>query len=626
MFKRTLACALFAITGHVYAADIQVTTLVDEDKDDTVCSLREAVFFLNNRAKKEYENGYHGCGNKDATSVIVLERDKEYTLNNTIEIKAAMSINTATSGDFNDSKKGMNNATIKMIGAERMFLINDGSVENALISVYFNELNLQGSTTKINEGALIYNREALSIQYSRLMGGNAVKGGAIYNAGVLSDAQKTAGVVTLVNSIAQGNKADQGAVIYSEMPLYLIRQSVIRNNVGLAGATGALLFTQTSFTDETIGTALFNRVSGLRNSTIYNNKGGYVANIREGMLLNNVTLIKNAAGLYLQAPKWNSTTTTGEDTTTTAYPSAYISNNIIVDNNGNNCTAAVNDASVVQSNLTEADCNQNAPAERPNFLWNKNDAKHKLIAGELEGVCAAPPATGLLCPYYTPKDQMLGFFKPRLLTSYNTLSDSLIVNKGRIYSDGSTLGLASCENTDQRGKSRSGYDELCDLGAIELVVDRGDIPIVGQDILYGQTAKFSIADSLLDGELINPEACKTILGKELDSKGQPWQPGCLEIQQTQTPSKGTLKLDQDGNVTYVPLSNWHGADKFNLRVMTTTTRLNDSSNYYITIPTTIVQEPPNNFESKTVNVGGGSFGLSAILMLLGLVGLRRYKA
>jgi len=43
MLKRTLACALFAITGHVYSADIQVTTLVDEDKDDTVCSLREAV-------------------------------------------------------------------------------------------------------------------------------------------------------------------------------------------------------------------------------------------------------------------------------------------------------------------------------------------------------------------------------------------------------------------------------------------------------------------------------------------------------------------------------------------------------------------------------------------------------
>lgn len=31
MLKRTLACALFAITGHAYSADIQVTTLVDED-------------------------------------------------------------------------------------------------------------------------------------------------------------------------------------------------------------------------------------------------------------------------------------------------------------------------------------------------------------------------------------------------------------------------------------------------------------------------------------------------------------------------------------------------------------------------------------------------------------------
>ena len=62
MLKRTLACALFAITGHAYSADIQVTTLVDEDKDDTVCSLREAVEFINKRSQTAFENGYHGCG------------------------------------------------------------------------------------------------------------------------------------------------------------------------------------------------------------------------------------------------------------------------------------------------------------------------------------------------------------------------------------------------------------------------------------------------------------------------------------------------------------------------------------------------------------------------------------
>ncbi|QXR26838.1 GlyGly-CTERM sorting domain-containing protein [Acinetobacter junii] len=50
------------------------------------------------------------------------------------------------------------------------------------------------------------------------------------------------------------------------------------------------------------------------------------------------------------------------------------------------------------------------------------------------------------------------------------------------------------------------------------------------------------------------------------------------------------------------------------------------ANYYITIPTTIVQDPPNNFESKTVNVSGGSLGLTSILMLLGLIGFRRFKA
>ena len=626
MFKRTLACALFAITGHVYAADIQVTTLVDEDKDDTVCSLREAVFFLNNRAKKEYENGYHGCGNKDASSIIVLQRDKEYSLNKSLELKVGMTITTATSGDFNDNKKGVNNATLKMVGSDRIFFINDGSVEKELILVNLNELNLKGSATKLNDGGLIYNREALNIQYSRLTSGNATRGGGIYNAGILSDTEKTAGIVRIGNSILEGNKADKGAVIYSEMPRYLVFQSVIRDNQGTSAIDGAILFVQTGFRDETTGVALQSRFAGINNTTIFQNKGGYVANIREGMIVNNITMIKNAAGLYLQAPKWTSKTTTGETTTEEKFPSAFVSNSIIVDNGTTNCVTSSDDESVVQSTLTTSDCNLQAPAERPNFMWDKNNLKHKLIAGDSveKDICDAPPADGLLCPFTTPKDQLVGFFKPRLLSSYSTLSDSLIVNKGRIYSDGSSIGLASCELIDQRGKNRSGYDELCDLGAIELVINRSEVPIAGQDILYGQIAKFNISESLLDGELLDSASCERILGKRSD--GQTWQPGCLEVQQTLTPSKGKLTIDQFGNVVYTPNSNWHGADKFNLRIITTTTRFNDVSNYYITIPTTIVQDPPNNFESKTVNVSGGSLGLTSILMLLGLIGFRRFKA
>ena len=71
-----------------------------------------------------------------------------------------------------------------MAGNERLFLIDDGSVENELINVFFTELNLKGSTSKLNDGGLIYNRESLSITYSRLNDGKANRGGAIYNAGI----------------------------------------------------------------------------------------------------------------------------------------------------------------------------------------------------------------------------------------------------------------------------------------------------------------------------------------------------------------------------------------------------------------------------------------------------------
>lgn len=50
-----------------------------------------------------------------------------------LELKVGMTITTATSGDFNDNKKGANNATLKMVGSDRIFFINDGSVEKELI-------------------------------------------------------------------------------------------------------------------------------------------------------------------------------------------------------------------------------------------------------------------------------------------------------------------------------------------------------------------------------------------------------------------------------------------------------------------------------------------------------------
>lgn len=628
MLKRTLACTLLVMTGHAYSADIQVNTLADEE-NYTGCSLRNAVEFLNKRSQKEYENGYQGCGDKDSSSVIILQRDQTYQLKSALNIKAEMIIRTANSDAFNDNKRGLNNATIKMVGNDRLFVIDDNNVEKALLRVALLELNLQGTSKKLNDGGLILNRENLAIQYSRLTGGAANRGGAIYNVGVSSD-KNTAGYVTVTNSLLQNNKADQGAIIYSEIPMYLITNSVMRDNEGVSGTEGALLYVLNGFNNDTIAGALTDRSAGIRSSTIFHNKGGYVANIREGMILNNNTIIKNAAGLYLQSLNRKVTTeetVNGEKVEkVTEYPSAYVSNSILVANGNSNCGSMTTDTTIVQSNLTTSDCDRNAEKRLPNFIWNANDPEQALIAGGSndEGICAAPPAKGLLCPYSIPKDQMLGFFKPRLLTSYKQLSDSIIVNKGRIYSDGTTFSLASCEGADQRGKLRTGLNELCDLGSIELTVDRSNVAVAGMDIRFKEIAKFSIADNLLDGELLDPASCEQLLGKRSD--GQAWQSGCLDIVQNQTPSKGKLTLDQDGNVTYVPYSDWHGADMFKMRIMTTITRFNNVTNYYIEIPTNIVQDPPDTFKSKTVNVSGGSLGVGAIFLLLGLVRLRRFKS
>ncbi|QIT17022.1 rhombotarget A [Acinetobacter pittii] len=617
MLKRSIAFALLAAAGHAYSADIQVTTTTDEDVDNTVCSLREAVKFLNYRASsnaadvEKYANGYNGCGNKDASSNIILQRDKEYLLNTSITIAAPLTISiTENDSPFEDTDQpGSHNATIKIASTDRLFHIDDGSTEKPSFSVYFNDLNLQGAGSKSNVtiGGLILNHESLTIQNSRLTDGYANEGGAIYNQGLLTQTEQTAGSVRIINSLIQNNKANQGGVIYSEQPLYFITQSVIRDNeASLANAS--LFFSANKFNDESTGQYLSRRAIGLSNSTIFHNKVGFIANIYDGMFVNNITMIKNDKGLFLDAPQGN----------------ASISNSVLV-GNAVNCQASATDKTIIQSNLVTAECNRNASSKLPNILYPSNET---LIAGNTdEGVCDVTSKDGLFCPFSTPKDSFLGFFKPRLLESYTTLADSLIINKGRLYSDASSIGLASCERLDQRGKRRTGYDELCDLGAIEYILD-SEIAPVGQDIRYGQVAKFSILGSLSEADLVTPTTCKRLFGERPD--GKEWQPGCLKIVQNKdTPvSKGTLTLDQNGNVIYTPNGNWHGSDIFSIQVVTSVTRFNEGVDFqYISIPTTISQAPLSGIEDKSVSAGGGgSVGGGILLGLLGLIALRGFKS
>lgn len=603
MLKQAICLGLLCIAGHTYSANIIVTTTDDVVKADAACSLREAIEYVNQGMP---EAGYNGCGGKESTNIIELSGKSEYKLNKHIVISKSLQIKTTYSTDISKTNiLGKNNAIIKMMGKDRIFLIDsppqtitaeDGTstIIDDLIIVNLYELTLDGCHQGYcaDQGGLIFNKEILNIQYGQLLNGQARQGGAIYNAGIY-EKNKALSSVTLLNSLVKANKAEQGAVIYSEIPQFMISHSVIRDNeVTASGA--ALLDIRDAFDEETsknFGSVLSR---GVRNSTIFNNTG-YVVKVFDGMLINNVTVLLNSMGIIVDAP----------------YNQAYVANSIIAQNGSLDCQiVAGGDANHMTNNVYSVGCAGN---------HSKALGKINLIAGHTtEGQCDTS-SDGILCPFNTYADSLLGYFRPRLLSSYQQWSDSILVNHGPKFATEDRL----CEATDQRGKSRPVNSELCDIGAIELVVDSANAASIGRDLFYGETATLSIVDQLRDGELIAPEQCTALYGN--NPTGQPWQAGCMKIVQTNTVSKGTTRMSQSGEVTYVPNGNWHGSDEFKILVITSTKRLGDSQNAYIEMTTRFTQSPKNDFQNNKVKTSGGSAGLVSLLVLLGMMGFRRFN-
>lgn len=617
MLKQSIAVGLLCLSGHALA-NINVTITEDIVRDDDECSIREAVTYVNRyltaqdgesetkkTAREEIKNaGYNGCGGENATAAILLKADETYTLDEEINISTSVTIQTENTVFNTDSTEmGLENATIKPSGTHRLFTVDDNKAEVSQITVRINQVNLQGCGAEAiceDQGGIIFNRENLTLQYVKLFDGYANKGGAIYSAGILAGTnQNTANIVTINNSLIQHNVAEQGAVLHSENPLFSIRNNVIRENKA-TDSGASIIYSAVAFDDKTTSTGNgIVRLSSLGNTTLYNNTG-YLLNIRDGVYVNNVTAIENSKGFYFNAPK----------------NQAHISNSIVVNKN-NDCDNRTATEPQTFNNIVGASCALSGSETNPNTKITTL-ANSKLLAGNsVEGSCDRPPADGLLCPFSTPKNFFLGYFKPRLLSAYASLSDSPIVNRGRVYSDGTEQGTFSCEGQDQRGIARSA--EYCDIGAIELVINSETIERIFDDLTFGEVYTTSILDSLADGELLPANECAAVLGADTDPDGNPWQVGCLRIDQSSaTPvSKGTWTLAEDGTLTYTPNSNWHGSDELNLRVVTTGTRFSDAeSDRDLLIPVKISQNPENNFESKTVNVSGGAIGYSLFGLLM----------
>lgn len=621
MLKRTISLGLLCMASHAYSANITVNTTDDEDGiANNKCSLREAITLINmtDSAGKIPEAGYGGCSGVDASPSIVLETGKTYLLDKQIEIKKSLTVNVLNEKAGDTAFKGENNAIIKAKGAHRLFNIDDGQPNITNITVSFREVDFKGcaadtATICAPTGGLIFNRENLVIDFSRLSHGMASdSGGAIYNEGVASAGERdaSAGLLTLNNVLFENNQANQGAAIFSVQPRYKIGGSVFRRNKATSTVeTNLGTIVYVSRPGEAVGndSSSFVTTGNIVNSTFYDNTGR-VANLLDGMLINNSTIILNTAGVFLNSE-------TG---------SANFSNSIVMDNLSSDCLQSERNKTITNNLLYRAgNCGAGA-TENPNRQLTADVvllANSSIGNNNFEGKCDAPDKEGLLCPFNTQKEIFNGFFRPRLLVRYTSIADSPIINRGRFASASETITTKACESTDQRGKPRQPL-VLCDIGAIELVIDPQRI---GQDIKYNQVSEIDLTDNLGDGQLWPKKECDKVF-KDLPNPpvNANWQDGCLQFTPGQAPKKGTFTLSADALLKYVPFKNFHGSDNFSIQLVTTTSRFSEGSNdRTLTLPGTIVQEPDNNFENKSVNTSGGSTGLLGLLGVLGLIGIRR---
>lgn len=617
MLKRTIGLGLLCMASHAYSANIVVNTTDDEDGvNNDKCSLREAITLINRTDAngKIPKEGYGGCSGTEASPSIVLEAGKTYGLTKQIEIKKSLSMNILD--DFSNATKnsGENNAVIKAKGEHRLFFIDDQDPNIANLTVSINQIDLVGcnadnkSAVCDTNGGLIFNRENLVISYSKLMHGSAsIGGGAIYNEGIatVGSNESSAGLLSLSNVYIYKNKAVQGGAIFSVQPRYQITSSVFRENEATNNTTGTIIYVDRPSEVDSQGNGA--RTGNIINSTIFDNKGR-VSNLLDGMVINNSTIIRNTAGIYLNS----------------ANGAANLSNSIVAENGASDCIIAAANKAVTNNLVFKTGCGLGEPLN-PNINLNQISTPNKLIAGNsIEGKCDKPPADGLLCPFAYEKEIFNGFFKPRLLTSYKKLSDSPIINLGNLKSDGTITNTLLCAGNDQRGVNRD-RDILCDIGAIELnIEDKGKI---GQDIKFGETAKIELTDFLGDGELWPKQLCDQVFSDLVNPPTAPkggWQDGCLKFVEGKEATKGELFLDEDGLLKYKALRNYHGSDNFSLNVVTTTSRFSQAANdRSITLRGTIVQEPEDTFENKKVNVSGGSTSIGSLLGILSLVWLRR---
>lgn len=448
------------------------------------------------------------------------------------------------------------------------------------------------------KGGIIYGTGSLTLTNMILHGGTASMGGAVY-----IDAE---GGLRLSLSEIRDNTAYHGAAAYVAHNFLIVSQSLLTaNTVSASAASSAAVVEVSSAVSPPGGAAV------IENSTFSGNTG-VALSLLANSTVNASTIVLNDGGI-----NFNGAAVSVYDSVVAGNPDKFPGSATATD-----CmNLPVTPDFRFSVTLSGGGCDA-AGSTGLTLLFNDAVAGHepdKLMAalggnGRCAGysVLSPVPSTfkgmGVLCPLLdnggATRTHMV-----RLLPTYKRVTDSPLMAKG----PSASATTAACASTDQRNKARH---TPCDVGAFELQPLAGTVTS-GDAITYGQT--YTSEDYALgDEELVDPSvsACPIqTQPADINKMGCPW----LE----KTPARGTVTFNQDGTYTYKPNSDFHGFDRFTIRVVTTLSRLNsapDSQSRVISAQ--VIVEPTSGIGSSSL---GGAFDWEVMLLggLLGLVRRRR---
>lgn len=472
-----------------------------------------------------------------------------------------------------------------------------------------------GLTGTEGNGGVFFSNEYLFLTDVLVGDGAAERGGAIF---LTAD-----GGLFLDKSEIRTSRADQGAALYSAYNAVELSDSLLTGNVlNTPAGSGAVVEVAAS----TVPSGL--PASRLTNVTISGNTG-LALSLRAGTVVNASTIVLNSGG----GLDFNGEDVAVYNTILAANPDSALAD----DCRNLPVVPAVPVGPVMLRNLvlSAGSC----PVSGNQSIANTPGDESQLMATLVGGKCLSP--FGLLCPLADHAGPTF-VHMPRVLESYD--DDALLIGASPIINKGSTKvgasDIDSCPSNDQRGKERVVF--ACDIGAVELqAVATGSQIATGGVIGYGGLYSQYLGDDLADEVLLSLGKCPAAVTLTLGSAPaavfpppllapdptvvvpdsyQQGVPGCPWLEKA--PDRGVVAFTAGGNYTYRPSSDFHGFDRFYIRVVTTISILNTHpSDRSRLLRAVVIVEPSSVMTSSKLS---GALDAWSILLLAALgLGWRR---